>query len=157
MGTYNFKDDLKVAQKTEVFIGKLLEKNGATGISFNRDGRYDIIAKINGKVIAFEIKEDMVVGFTGNVAVEFESRGKPSGIDHTLADFYIYVLHMKDCIVQYRMFSVKTLRKIIEEQKYFRIVIGGDEGSNTKMYLFKADVFLNSGKLIHQIGGTNAE
>ena len=39
-----------------------------------------------------EVKRDFWTGTTGNIAVEFESRGKPSGISKTKSDYYAFVL-----------------------------------------------------------------
>lgn len=151
MGNYNFNQDLHTAQKTENDVGLILKYKGANTVSFNSDGDYDIMANFNGKVLTFEVKEDFKVGVTGNIAVEFESREKPSGIQTSKADYYIYALHMKNCIVEYIMFKTETLRKIIASHHYFKIVTGGDENSKTKFYLFKDVEIIKYGKLIHQI------
>ena len=39
-----------------------------------------------------EVKRDFWTGTTGNIAVEFESRGKASGISKTKSDYYAFVL-----------------------------------------------------------------
>lgn len=39
-----------------------------------------------------EVKTDFLAQETGNVAIEFQSRGKPSGIAVTQADYYAYCL-----------------------------------------------------------------
>lgn len=148
MGNYNFSKDLKIAKKTEEEVAKLLEKFYNAEIKeFKTNSEYDILANIEGKDLKFEVKEDFMCVDTGNVALEFESRGKPSGISSTDADFYIYKLVMKDG-PEYIMHSVKTLKMMIEKKKYFRIVIGGDRGSNTMNYLFKYSSFTRTGERI---------
>lgn len=148
MGNYNFSKDLKVAKKTEAEVADLLEKFYDAEIKeFREDSEYDILAEIDGKELKFEVKEDFMCADTGNVALEFESRGKPSGIATSNADFYIYKLVMKDG-PEYIMHSAKALKAMIEKKKYFRIVIGGDKGSNTMNYLFKYSAFLRGGKRI---------
>lgn len=67
----DFKYDLK--------IGKLAEKSLSEILS-------------NKKV---EVKLDRWAQITGNVAVEFENRGKPSGILKTKADFWCFVIEVK--------------------------------------------------------------
>ena len=37
---------------------------------------------------------------------------------------------------------------MIKEKKYFRIVNGGDEGSNSMNYLFKYSVFKKNSKIL---------
>lgn len=155
MGNYNFDKDLLTAKKTEKYVGDLIMSKGATAIAYNHDGDYDLMVRMrSGEVITFEIKEDFMTGKTGNIALEFESRGKPSGIQTSKADFYIYVTHMKDCIVQYTLFHTPTLKEIIKSKLYTSIITGGDEGSQTRFYIFKDSVFLKNGKIIHQIGAS---
>lgn len=64
----DFKFDLKIGQLKEQEIGAIF----------------------NNKKI--EVKTDFMAHETGNIAIEFESRGKPSGISITEADFYAYCL-----------------------------------------------------------------
>src|SRR4051812_1030618 len=47
---------------------------------------------ISEALLKAEIKRDYRAGETGNVFVEFESRGKPSGIETTEADYHIFLL-----------------------------------------------------------------
>ena len=149
MGHYNFIQDLEQAKKTEEKVAQLLIKEyGATDISFLNTNEYDISATMSGAKLTFEIKEDFMCQFTGNVAVEFASRGKPSGIEVSNADYYVYVIHSKSDgkkIVEYLLYRTSELKRMIEDNLYFRIVSGGDPGSNTKNYLFSHDVFVNHG------------
>ena len=61
---------------------------------------YDLIIGKEGEKLVdhifknckIEVKRDFWTGTTGNIAVEFESRGKPSGISKTKSDYYAFVL-----------------------------------------------------------------
>jgi len=61
---------------------------------------YDLIIGQQGEKLVdhifknstIEVKRDFWTGTTGNIAVEFESRGKPSGIAKTKSDYYAFVL-----------------------------------------------------------------
>ena len=64
----DFKFDLKIGQLKEQEIGAIF----------------------NDKKI--EVKTDFMAHETGNIAIEFESRGKPSGISTTESDYYAYCL-----------------------------------------------------------------
>ena len=64
----DFRYDLKVGQLSEQMVGDLLS---------NR---------------TIEVKADKIAKRTGNVFVEYESRGKPSGISKTEAEFYCFVV-----------------------------------------------------------------
>lgn len=150
MGNYNFKKDLKTAKVTEEEVANLLvEKYNAEILDLNDTNSHDIKCKIDDKIFTFEVKEDFQCGKTGNVAVEYSCRGKPSGIETTQSEYYIYKVHAKDTI-DYVMSSTNKLKKSIENKKYFRTVNGGDYKSNSLCYLYKYADFLNTGKIIHQ-------
>jgi hypothetical protein len=149
MANYNFRKDLSVAKKTEKDVSKLLEiVCGAKILEFDETNKYDIVALINDKRVTFEIKEDFMCEQTGNVGVEFECRGKPSGIQTSEADYYIYKVHTKEYGIKYIVHQTKALKKMIENSKYFRIASGGDKGSNTQFYLFKFNSFIRNSKLL---------
>lgn len=148
MGNYNFKRDLETAKVTEEEYAAILASKYAIEIREvgNTTYEYDIKAFDGVKELLFEIKEDFMSGDTGNVAVEFSCRGKPSGIETTKSDFYVYKIHRPGKIV-YLLINVKKLRRAIEDHLYFRVVNGGDAGSNTLCYLFKYNKFLELGSI----------
>jgi len=61
---------------------------------------YDLIIGQEGERIVdqifkkatLEVKRDFWTGRSGNIAIEFESRGKPSGIAKTKSDYYVFIL-----------------------------------------------------------------
>ena len=66
-------------------------------MEFNSDFRHDLklaqetenaFANILGPNTTIEIKDDLQASQTGNIFIEFESRGKPSGIATTEADYW---------------------------------------------------------------------
>lgn len=69
-------------------------------MNYNSDFKFDLqIGQIAEREIAdifsskkIEVKTDFMAQETGNVAIEFQSRGKPSGIAVTQADYYAYCL-----------------------------------------------------------------
>jgi hypothetical protein len=151
MAHYDFYSDLAVAEKTESEIGRYLESNYKIKVlEYNNDKRYDLLVRNHRSEVPFriEIKEDFMSHSTGNIAIEFESRGKASGISVTESEIYIYKVVYPDG--QYDLISamVDDIKKAIAERKYFRVVSGGDKGSNTKMYLFKRNVFSEFSQLI---------
>jgi hypothetical protein len=72
---------------------------------------------------------------TGNIVIEYESRGKPSGIITTDADYWLHNLAMGDDIVLSLLIKVSTLRRYIAKQNP-RSVRGGDD-MTSKLYLIK--------------------
>lgn len=149
MGSYQFRKDLKVAKASEEEAAALLTSiYGAEILDFEDTNKYDILAKINEKLHTFEVKEDFYCEKSGNIGVEFECRGKPSGIAVSESDFYIYKIHLPQNNIKYAMHKTSRLKESIAKKEYFRVATGGDPGSNTKMYLFKLEKFLATGYLL---------
>ena len=136
---YDFKQDLEKATKTEEEVAKWLTDKGHEIIELNNDYRYDIKTKLkSGDIVLLEVKEDFMCKKTGNVAVEFQCRGKPSGIAKSEADYYVYKVHTAE---GEELFSIskQKLLNLIDTEQYHTIKVGGDSGSETKMYLFSID------------------
>ena len=71
---------------------------------------------------------------TGNIAIEYESYGKPSGIAVTEADYWFHNLCIGDEVFATLVFNVDALKRIIDNLDEKRTVSGGDNGAS-KMYL----------------------
>ena len=150
MANYNFRQDLSVARKTEERVaGVISNKYDAVLMEHSNHGEYDLLFKIKNTNVTFEVKEDFMCEKTGNVSLEYECRGKPSGIAISKADYYIYVIHTKSGETEYVMFRTQDLKDMVSGRLHFRDVVGGDRGSNTKNYLFKYDLFISRGTTIH--------
>jgi hypothetical protein len=148
MANYDFKKDLPVAKETEKEVAQILiNAYSANILKFEHTSEYDILARIKDTDYKFEVKEDFMSWKTGNVALEFECRGKPSGIQTSEADFYVYKIHGTNGIHFY-LFRTSALKKMVSEKEYFRVVSGGDKGSNSMNYLFKYETFVKYGKFI---------
>lgn len=144
MGNYSFELDLERAKETETEIARIVRKymGEDVQIDFCDNKDYDLRVLVEGEPFYLEVKEDFMCMNTGNVCVEFECRGKPSGIAVSKAQFFVYKLHESPVRKRYYICSTKTLRKMIEQRAYHRIFeSGGDVGSNTKGYLFKVETF----------------
>lgn len=133
MANYNFRKDLAIGKEAEKQAVEHIAKHVKfDSVEFNDDNKYDFKLIQGDKSRTYEVKRDLMCGQTGNFALEYECRGKPSGIVTTQADYWIYQLD--DGFYQ---ISVGGLKNLIDEAKYFRMVVGGDRGSRTKMFLFK--------------------
>jgi len=83
---------------------------------------------------------------TGNIAIEFESYGKPSGIAATEADYWFHNLCVGEEVFATLVFKTDNLKRIIKDLDYVKVVNGGDNYAS-KMYLvslqklFSSDVF----------------
>ena len=70
----------------------------------------------------------------GNIAVEYESWGKPSGINATESDYWFHNLCINGDIYATLVFKTETLRKIVDSLDFIKTVSGGDHNAS-KMYL----------------------
>ena len=100
---------------------------------------------LQDKKIEVKSERDMWVR-TGNIAIEYESYGKPSGIAATESDYWFHNLCIGDETFATLVFDVPSLKRIIDNLDHKRTVSGGDNGA-ARMYLlslqklFSTDVF----------------
>tara|TARA_R100001082_G_C4266454_1_gene117823 strand:+ start:62 stop:487 length:426 start_codon:yes stop_codon:yes gene_type:complete len=80
---------------------------------------------------------------SGNLCIEYESYGKPSGIKATESDYWFHNLCMGDDIYATIVFRTDTLRKIIASLDYVKTVSGGDHYAS-KMYLLNLQKLFSS-------------
>ena len=136
MGNYDFKQDLILGNKGEDIVIKDLQRMGANFISKNNDNKFDIIMESKGKEIKYEIKTDVFCKpdyDTGNIFVEYECRGKESGIMVTQAKWFVtYYKYLNE--IWY--IKTKDLLKLLNNNDVRKTQYAGDNGSNTKGWLF---------------------
>ena len=156
---YDFAKDLPIAKKTEKQIAEFLVETqnmkyvgSSDTLPGVRKSDFDIrMAWSSGKQVDIEIKEDFSCARTGNVGVECESWGRLSGISISKADFYLYKVHQPDGTKRVYIIQTSKLKKMIEDQLYHRIVVGGDPGSNSKNYLFKLKTIMDNFKYLGKL------
>mgnify|MGYP006246473071 CR=1 FL=1 len=113
-------------------------------MEYNSDFRYDLkfgqvaeqaLAEIfEGKKV--EVKRDRKASITGNLFVEFESRGKPSGIETTEADYYCFVVEET-----YILLDTQKLRNLVETLKGTpREKRGGDNNTSRGVLIALVDL-----------------
>jgi len=142
MAEYNFVEDITQGEKGELIIREFLELNGYKFISDNKDYRYDLEMALpvdkGGSLVkatTFEVKTDVYClphSDTNNLFVEFECRGKDSGINVTEADYYVnYYPYLHEA------WFIKTskLKKLINNNSFEVKEFSGDANSNTKGYV----------------------
>lgn len=78
-----------------------------------------------------EVKRDRMWAKTGNIFVEFECSGKPSGLFVTQADYFSYILS-KDginvCVFIWKTDIIKPIMQTWIDTAKYKIVTGGDGG-----------------------------
>ena len=97
----NFKYDLKRGNDAEEWFGGLL---------------------VGGDRI--ECKRDFKAHITGNLFVEFECRGKPSGISTTEAEYWVFIVGPHDNDLRAYLTTTDRLKVLYQNAK--RKVPGGD-------------------------------
>lgn len=94
------------------------------------------------KKVEVKSERDMWVR-TGNIAIEYESYGKPSGIAATEADYWFHNLCIGDETFATLVFDVPSLKRIIDNLDYKKTVSGGDHNAS-RMYLLNIQKLFSS-------------
>ena len=104
----------------------------------NREERIEKILK-EGKL---EVKTERDWWFkTGNIAIEIECNGKPSGIMVTKADYWVHILANGDKDYCRLIFDTKTIKKLTK--KYIGTLKNGGDGWRSKFVLIPlSEIFL---------------
>lgn len=127
----SFHRDLARSKRNEARVIELLGRGRALTRDEQRQG--DVRVTLDcGSSLTLELKEDFAHARTGNVAVEYECRGRRSGIMASEADYWVYTLHSRGGPPTYWLIDPLDLQVLCSGQ---RTVTGGDKGSNTKMFL----------------------
>ena len=116
-------------------------------MKYNSDFRYDLeigqeYETLLSEVIAsaIEVKRDFKCYETGNLFVEYESRGKRSGISTTEAKWWVYWFSKTRSI----LIETKELKQLC--RKYIgtnRDILGGDSNTSKGILLPMEDLFKN--------------
>jgi len=80
---------------------------------------------------------------TGNIAIEYQSYGKPSGIKATESDYWFHNLCIGDNEYCTLVFKTDVLRTIVDKLDTFRPVSGGDHNAS-QMYLVNLQKLFSS-------------
>ena len=108
-------------------------------MEYNSDFRYDLKFGVvegeswfhnivsNSKV---EVKTDRLTEKTGNVYIEYESRGKPSGIVTSQADYWVYKVSEGRAIIIEKEELKRKLRELVKNKKARMGVKGGDNNTS---------------------------
>lgn len=119
----DFKYDLKVGQLAEKTVGKLLMLDDST----------------------IEVKLDLLTQKTGNIAIEYRSRGKKSGISTTKAKYWAFVISIEN--KEYEEFPIVVITtEYLKEiaRKYYKLgrtIRGGDNNTSEMVLVPIKDIF----------------
>ena len=108
-------------------------------MEFNSDFRYDLkVGQVAEEQLAFilgckvEVKNDLKAHVTGNIFIEYQSRGKNSGIATSEAEYYCIVINSTRFIILPKDELKKLCRKYIGTN---RDVVGGDSNTSKGILL----------------------
>jgi hypothetical protein len=143
------KFTLKEVAEDPALLAKVLAQVRAAG---SAEHRFDInlaegkltegnIKKLFSGEEAIEVKRDFKISETGNVAVEFECRGKPSGIAVTKSDWYAIALDGEEFEQEVIIFITTERLKRLVDAAPGRVMYGGD-GKLSCFKLLRADRLL---------------
>lgn len=108
-------------------------------MNFNNDFKFDLEFGVldgetwfhelvtNKKV---EVKSDRRTSETGNVYIEYWSRGKPSGISTSQSDYYVYKVAEDEAIIISTDQLRKKIKQLVEKGKARMDVKGGDNNTS---------------------------
>lgn len=87
-----------------------------------------------------EVKTDFIAHKTGNIFIEYESRGKPSGIATTTARYWVYRVESADSAI---IVSVERLKEVCRDfyKKGEHKTLGGDNNTSKGVLLPIAELF----------------
>jgi hypothetical protein len=143
-GEKEFRKDLKVGEVGEMDVKRFLESKGCVFIhkTQGNDSRYDLKLKYGEIENTVEVKTDVYLNKYGkptqNIVIEFECRGKASGINVTEANYYTTFFPFLGEIWN---ITSNDLRALIANNNPHVFEWSGDDGSNTRLYSFNRAKF----------------
>lgn len=130
-----FRGDLNIGREWENLVVIVLQSLGFEYLDSPYTDDYDVEMKYNEDIATFEIKTDFKR--TGNIVIEFECNGEPSGISKSLAKFWCFVFPYDWQLWIIRAENLKELCIAGD------VVIGGYK-ARSKLYKFdKMQVMMN--------------
>lgn len=104
-----------------------VQKNFDLDLEYGVEGENLLLSVFDGSK-KVEVKTDRMAHKTGNIAVEYECRGKPSGISTTEADYWAFIIYSGNYIV---ITKTEMLKKIARYWfTHGKVVAGGDDNAS---------------------------
>ena len=139
-----FNDSLLSGKQSENIILKMVQnKFPKAYIKEANHKEYDIIIPEIDKTI--EVKKDFKSQYTGNVVIEMEMNNRPSGLQTTTADWWVFHLDETEIV----WFTLERLKEMVEFEDYKLVeFIGeGDDISKLAYLAPKKDLYMYSNKI----------
>lgn len=119
-------------------------------VTFNKNFKYDLeFGEIREQRVAdillnqkIEVKTERGQwASTGNIAIEYEYKGRPSGITTTEAPYWLHVLEVDGEEFCTLLFKTSVLRGLLDTVKSSRKVAGGDDNQSKLVLLPLSELF----------------
>ena len=139
-----FNDSLLSGKQSENIILKMVQnKYPKAYIKEGYHKEYDIMIPEINKTI--EVKKDFKSQYTGNVVIEMEMNNRPSGLQTTTADWWVFHLDETEIV----WITLERLKEMVEFEDYNLVeFIGeGDEISKQAYLVPKKDLYMYSNKI----------
>ena len=117
-------------------------KKFAIDLSYGKVREKMVAEMLQDKKIEVKSERDVWMR-TGNLAIEYECYGKPSGINATESDYWFHNLCVGDEVFATLVFDVNSLKRIIDNLDYKKTVSGGDNNAS-RMYLLNLQKLFSS-------------
>ena len=111
-------------------------------LEYGKVREQQVAAMLQDKKIEVKSERD-VWQKTGNIAIEYECYGKPSGINATESDYWFHNLCIGDETFATLVFDTASLKRIIANLDKKRSVSGGDNNAS-RMYLLNLQKLFSS-------------
>ena len=125
---YNFNKDIVDGDEGEKRVAEIMcgKCDGIVSVAHNNDSKYDWRFDLDdGNFVTVEVKHDLEIGRTGNIALEVKCRGKESGLSVTQSDLFVIYCHIHGVEHAYA-FKTSFLKKILNEWDDIDPKKGGD-------------------------------
>lgn len=122
-------------------------------MEFNSDFKYDLaIGKLGEGILSelisdskIEVKTDLQYHKTGNFYIEYESRGKPSGISTSEADYWALIGTnsselKKENVCFFIIIELDRLKKLCKSRYFRKRVKGGDSDTSIGLLIKGTDL-----------------
>ena len=139
-----FNESLSSGKQSENIILKMVQnKYPKAYIKEGYHKEYDIMIPEINKTI--EVKKDFKSQYTGNVVIEMEMNNRPSGLQTTTADWWVFHLDETEIV----WITLERLKEMVEFEGYNLVeFIGeGDEISKQAYLVPKKDLYMYSNRI----------
>lgn len=143
------KSVLKSMRVGEIAEKLLIDTLNEFGYNAKKNGdhskryEFDVEATINGELVTFEVKFDVMAARTGNIAIEYwnSKKNEPSGLTATKAKYWVHVIEDEEQNKLMYITEVVNLIGFIELNKPKRVIEGGGD-NNANLYLYQKEEIL---------------